>query len=144
VAVAPVAVLLATWTFSVAATHDYLAWHRARMQLWQAALASNIPCRNVEAGFELDNLCDGDRVVTGASSVLEERDFLADHRAARFAITTQPGPGETRVLASIDVAAWLPWSVRTLSLVTRSGRDDFYKRRPTARRIPISIVDDDV
>jgi hypothetical protein len=144
VAVAPVAILLATWTFSVAATHDYLAWHRARMQLWQVALASNIPCRDVEAGFELDNLCDGDRVVTAASSLLEERDFLADHHAARFAITTQPGPGETRVLATIDVTAWLPWSVRTLSLVARDRHDDFYKRKPTARRIPIPIVDDDV
>lgn len=131
--VAPAVLLLGTWTFAVAATHDYLAWHRARMALWQTAQAANIPCRDIEAGFELDNLCDGDRAPAATLAHLEEGDFLADHRAASFVITTAPGPSATRVLARIDVAAWLPWSIRTLRLAARDAPGGFYNAKQRAR-----------
>lgn len=46
--------LLLSW-FSIAGTHDYLAWHRVKFELYRELRAENVPTRKIDAGFELNS-----------------------------------------------------------------------------------------
>lgn len=53
--------LFSVGCFSVFATKDYFAWHRARIGLIQKAVAKGIPASEVNGGFEYEamNFYDG-------------------------------------------------------------------------------------
>jgi 4-amino-4-deoxy-L-arabinose transferase-like glycosyltransferase len=53
-AVAGVAVALGYGVFAVGATHDYLAWNRARWHAVDDLLGRGIPYRNIDGGFEVN------------------------------------------------------------------------------------------
>jgi hypothetical protein len=98
--------------FSVAGTHDYLAWQRARWGLVKSACATGLRPADLRAGFEIDNLADA------RAGVL--RTALADRSAAPYAVSIAPLPGY-RDIRRVEVRAWLPGAVRAVYLLARSG-----------------------
>ena len=91
--------------FSVGATHDYLAWHRAR---WAAIAAIEAPGgiapADIQAGFEIDNRAEGNG--------------LADRSCAPFVVSAALLPGHVPV-RRIAVRAWLPGAVREIYVLAR-------------------------
>jgi len=94
--------------FSVAGTHDYLAWQRARWALAKGAYAAGIRPTDLRAGFEIDNLADARAGV--------RRTALADRSAAPYVVSIAPLAGHPEI-SRVDVRAWLPGAVRAVYLL---------------------------
>jgi hypothetical protein len=96
--------------FSVAGTHDYLAWQRTR---WAAVreieTVDRVAPAEIEAGFEIDNL-----PAEGPGTVPD----LADRRGAPLVVAVSPLAGHT-VLRRVEVPAWLVAAVDTVYVLVR-------------------------
>ncbi|HEY7373569.1 MAG TPA: glycosyltransferase family 39 protein, partial [Polyangia bacterium] len=94
--------------FSVAGTHDYLAWQRARWTLVKGACAAGVRPTDLRGGFEIDNLPDARAGV--------HRTALADRSAAPYVVSIAPLAGH-REIRRVEVRAWLPGAVRAVYLL---------------------------
>jgi hypothetical protein len=111
---AATALAIALLGFSIAATHDYLAWNRAR---WAAASHLErdlgVAAAEIDGGFEYNNYLPH-REALGTRG-LEAR---IERPASRFAVTLAPRPGE-RVIRAFPAEAWLPFAVEQVYAVER-------------------------
>jgi len=115
---AATALAIALFAFSIAATHDYLSWNRAR---WQAAShlerELGIAAAEIDGGFEYNNyLPHRDALGTRGLEARIER------AASRFAVTLAPQPGE-RVIRAFPAEAWLPFAIQQVYAVERAQPD---------------------
>lgn len=92
--------------FSVPATHDYLAWQRARWEAVARVEARGIDRDRIHGGFEVDNAePSGERV-------------LVDRAKAPWVVATSGLPGYAKI-ETLPVEAWLPWSVHAIHVLRR-------------------------
>jgi hypothetical protein len=89
--------------FSVPATHDYLAWQRARWQGVAALTERDVPRDRIRGGFEVDNWPPPE----GAAMVTRDK--------APWVVGIGELPGYEPV-ERIEVFSWLPWSVDSVQL----------------------------
>jgi hypothetical protein len=100
----------------VAATHDYVAWNRARWEAGAWLLARpGVVRQDVDGGFEWNNYL-------SLAQALEWRHRAApvvDRSAARHALVLAAAPGD-EVLAAFPARAWLPRAARVVLAVRRA------------------------
>ncbi|HJL18875.1 MAG TPA: glycosyltransferase family 39 protein [Sandaracinaceae bacterium LLY-WYZ-13_1] len=96
--------------FSVAGTHDYLAWQRARWEGVARLEARGVPREDIRGGFEVDN-----------HPPPPEGTTLASRPKAPWAVAIAPLHGH-RVVERIPVDAWLPNAVDEILLLRRSPK----------------------
>lgn len=103
--------LLVTGVFAVSATHDYLAWNRARWQLVDELMARGIHIDEIDGGLEVNGLYAYDpayAVKPGKSWYWVNDD--------RYVVAFAPLPGYHEVGAA-DVGGWMPnYRTRVLAL----------------------------
>jgi hypothetical protein len=92
--------------FSVPATHDYLAWQRARWQAVDRLAQRGVPREAIHGGFEVDNADPGPDHV------------LVNREKAPWSIALSELGGYATV-ESLPVRSWLPWSVRAVHVMER-------------------------
>jgi hypothetical protein len=119
------AILLA---FSVAGSHDYLAWNRARYRCAAWLETSHVPVDQIDAGFEF-----GSWRATQAAFARGEQGGRVDRAEAPFAVVFTPGAGDT-VLFELPTGAWLPWAPPRIVAVRRAEAERTLARAPRRRR----------
>jgi hypothetical protein len=77
-------------SFTISATHDYLAWNRIRWRLGNAALASGVNPLNISAGFEFNGWHNYD-VFRTRGNVERVYRWWYDNR--QYLVTMSPQPG---------------------------------------------------
>ena len=92
--------------FSVAATHDYLAWQRVRWDAVEWLTSEGVAPESIAGGFEVDH-------TTGARDGLETN---RDKGPWYVALGPFGGAREVRRFA---VPSWLPWSVDAVLVLHR-------------------------
>jgi hypothetical protein len=116
--------------FSVAGTHDYLAWQRARWTLVKDAFAAGLRPSEVRGGFEIDNLADARAGV--------RRTALADRSAAPYVVSIAPLSGH-REIGQLAVRAWLPGAVRAVYLLAAPLPDPLPASRGEGSDLPLPL-----
>lgn len=102
---AGVALTAVTALFSVAGTHDYLAWQRARWALVEHAEHRAIARGSLEGGFEVDN------EPTPQGMPVER-----DGAPYRLALSELP---EHEIVEELPVRSWLPWAIESVYLLRK-------------------------
>ncbi|AKF03096.1 glycosyltransferase family 39 protein [Sandaracinus amylolyticus] len=95
--------VVASALFSIAATHDYLAWQRARWALVERAAERSIARTSIDGGFEVNNH------PAPEGPPVENED--APYRLAMSPMEAH------EVVEERAVDAWMPWSVRRVYLL---------------------------
>ncbi|QGZ53959.1 ArnT family glycosyltransferase [Paraburkholderia acidiphila] len=110
------ALLLVTGVFAVSATHDYLAWNRARWQLVDELMAHGVPIGEIDGGLEVNGLYAYDPAYVekpGKSWYWVNDD--------RYVVTFAPLPGYHEV-GSAEVGGWIPnYRTRVLAMERDGG-----------------------
>jgi len=99
--------------FSLAGTHDYLAWNRARWQGLNELLAQGIPPEKIDGGLEFNGLTLYDKrypAVEGKSWWWVQDDA--------YIVTMGPIPGY-KVYKTYPYSAWMPWGNRAIYMMKR-------------------------
>ncbi|CAB3729975.1 hypothetical protein LMG27174_05704 [Paraburkholderia rhynchosiae] len=107
--------LLLMCAFSVAGTHDYMNWNRARWQLLQQLAADGVAPQRIDGGFQFNGLhmYDPAYVATSAKSFWWVHD---DEYIVQF----RPRAGY-RIVASADAEGWLSPFRTELLVLKRDG-----------------------
>jgi hypothetical protein len=107
--------ILVTAGFSIAATHDYLGWNRARWDLINQLLASGVSAGSIDGGLEMNGVYGYDPayVAKPGKSWYWVRDD-------RFVIALMPLTGY-HVLSSEPIGGWLPNYRSNVLLLVRDG-----------------------
>ncbi|MEC5404320.1 hypothetical protein VOM14_01880 [Paraburkholderia sp. MPAMCS5] len=107
--------LLYMCAFSVAGTHDYMNWNRARWQLLQQLAAEGVAPERIDGGFEFNGL----HMYDPAYVVSASKSFWWVHDD-EYIVQFKPRDGY-RIVASADAEGWLPPFRRELLVLKRDG-----------------------
>lgn len=104
-------VLLITGVFAVSATHDYLAWNRARWQLIGELMANGVRMDEIDGGLEMNGLYSYDPAYVARPG--KSWYWVKDDR---YVVALEPLPGY-HVVGSANAGGWLPnYRTRVLAL----------------------------